>query len=451
MSIKSRLNLALAVVLALAVTSVMIALLADAGPRVRNEIASSMRVTEAVVRASIESMTDSPHPEEALATLVSGLGNQRHVRVTLAARLPERGNIIPIERRPGAVLPAWLAKEEEQVLRIPVVVQGRDLGTLLIAADGSDEMREVLETIGSIVFYTGLFAIGAFLLTSYLISSSLAPIGELHRAMQLLEEGDYDVQMPRLGPPEIAGICGHLNTLATALRRSRADNQRLATSIVQLQDDERRELARELHDELGPHLFSLRASGSALIGRIDKGSMDTQRIQQDIRAMIGQVDAIQQTNRRVLQQLAPAGLKELGLSSALGALADMWRREQPGTDVRLDISGDIDHQDETTTLTIYRVVQEGLTNAFRHAEASRIALEISRFQPGPRADQSGVTGGSILVTIRDNGEGLSGETRDGFGLRGMRERVTALGGTLKLKEAGGGGTILEALIPSPAA
>lgn len=447
MSIKFRLNLALAVVLSLAVTSVMVALLADAGPRLRNEIASSMRVTEAVVRASIESMKDSPHPEEALATLVNGLRNQRHVRVTLAARVPVRGNVIPIERRPGAVLPAWLAKEEAQVVHLPVFVQNRELGTLLIAADGSDEMQEVIETIRSIMFYTGLFALGAYILTSYLIGTSLAPVSQLQTAMRHLEEGDYNVRVAPLGPPEIAGMCGHLNTLASALRRTRFENQRLSTSIVRLQDDERQDLARELHDELGPHLFSLRASGAALTSLIEKGVLDPDRILRDVRSMTGQVDAIQQTNRRVLQRLAPAGLKELGLARALGALVGMWQAEQPATRVHLRISGDIDHEDDTTTLTIYRVVQEGLTNAYRHAGASLINVDVARVEPGTPPDGSPDPSEQIRIAIRDDGEGITEETSAGFGLRGMRERVSALGGTLQFTKPDIGGTCLEALIP----
>ncbi len=176
MPLKLRLNLALGLVLALAIASMVGALLLDAGPRLQNEIVSSVRVTEGVVRSSIEALELSPYPEEALVGLVAGLKNQRHVVVTLAARMPERGNVIPATRKPGATIPSWVRATEPPVIRVPVTVKGRDLGTIIITGDGSDEMREVWETIGRIALYGSVFSVFAFAVTSWLIRSSLQPI-----------------------------------------------------------------------------------------------------------------------------------------------------------------------------------------------------------------------------------------------------------------------------------
>jgi two-component system sensor histidine kinase UhpB len=324
------------------------------------------------------------------------------------------------------------------VIRVPVDVNGRNLGTILITGDGSDEMREVWETIERIAIYGTMFAVIAFGLTSWLVRSSLRPVDKLHEAITHLESGDYDVDVPAGGSPEIAGICAHINTLATALGRARDENRSLATAIVRIQDEERREIARELHDELGPHLFSLRASGAALTNLIEKGTIDAERIKRDVQTMMDRTNVLQQTNRRVLQRLSPAGLQELGLTRALEALVEMWRQDQPSTMLTLKITGSFDDLDGTTTLTIYRVVQEGLTNAFRHAGASRIAAEVSRQDTTP---------GPIIVGVRDDGEGMPDEAADGFGLRGMRERVSALGGSLLVTSSHGDGTQLQAVIP----
>jgi two-component system sensor histidine kinase UhpB len=438
MSLKLRLNIAFGLVLALAVASMVGALLIDAGPRLQNEIASSVRITEGVVRRSIEGLATSPHPEEALAGLVSGLRNQRHVTVTLAARMPERGNVLPSDRKPGATVPSWVRPHEPHVIRVPVDVNGRNLGTILITGDGSDEMREVWETIERIAIYGTMFAVIAFGLTSWLVRSSLRPVDKLHEAITHLESGDYDVDVPAGGSPEIAGICAHINTLATALGRARDENRSLATAIVRIQDEERREIARELHDELGPHLFSLRASGAALTNLIEKGTIDAERIKRDVQTMMDRTNVLQQTNRRVLQRLSPAGLQELGLTRALEALVEMWRQDQPATMLTLKITGSFDDLDATTTLTIYRVLQEGLTNAFRHSGASRIDAEVIRHDARP---------GRIIVGVRDDGEGMPDEAADGFGLRGMRERVSALGGSLLVTSSNGDGTQLQAVIP----
>lgn len=441
MSIKLRLNLALALVLALAIASMTAALLLDSGPRLKSEIESSMRVTESLVRDSIAALDDSPHPAESLAEFVYSLRNQRHVRVTLATLKPVGGNIVSAGR-PHVTATDTAGGDGDAVIRLPVEVKGQQLGVVLISGDGSDEMSEIRDTIGRIAAYGTLFALGAFVVTSILIRTSLAPIQELQAAMRHLEEGDYDVALPSQGPPEIAAISTRLNTLASALRRSRDENRQLSTAIVRIQDEERRDLARELHDELGPHLFTLRASGSALLALIDKGEPDPTRVRRDVTGMMERADALQQTNRRVLQRLAPAGLKELGLARALGALVAMWSKEQPEIDVDLEVSGLIDDFDDTTALTIYRVVQEGLTNAFRHAGARHITVEVTH-----DAAAADPPGGVVLIRIEDDGDGLPEEKTEGFGLRGMRERVGALGGTLMITSLDRGGTHLHAQVP----
>ncbi len=442
MSLKLRLNLALGIVLGLAIAAMVAALLIDSSPRLRNEIESSLRVTEEVVRSSIAALETAPHPESALAALVRGLQNQRHVSVVLAARMPERGNVIPSARKPGATLPTWMLADEPTVIHVPVNVKGRDLGTILIQGDGTDEMLEVWETVERIAIYGAIFAICAFSVTSLLIRSSLQPIDELHAAITHLESGDFDVDVPTSGSAEIAGICAHINSLAAALGRARDENRRLSTAIVRIQDEERRELARELHDELGPHLFSLRASGSALKALIDKGQMEPDRIKHDVQTMMDRTNVLQQTNRRVLQRLSPAGLQELGLARALEALADDWRTYQPETDLTLNVEAQVDQFDPTTSLTIYRLVQEGMTNAFRHARATRIDAEVSIMEKPVR---------QVRIVVTDNGTGISSTPEDGFGLRGMRERVSALGGQLSISSDNRRGTVLLATIPLAAA
>ncbi len=155
---------------------------------------------------------------------VAGLRNQRHVAVTLAARMPERGVVLPADRKPGATVPSWVEPAEPPVIRVPVDVNGRDLGTILIAGDGSDEMMEVWETIGQVALYGSVFALFAFAVTSWLIRTSLQPVDTLHEALTHLEAGDYDVDIPTSGSPEIAGICTHINALAAALPRPRRES-----------------------------------------------------------------------------------------------------------------------------------------------------------------------------------------------------------------------------------
>ncbi|MGQ0673377.1 MAG: ATP-binding protein [Hyphomicrobium sp.] len=442
MSIQLRLTLALGLVLSLSLFAMIAALLLDAGPRLQSEIASGMRIAESVVRSSVGPIEEASRPQEILARLVEGLQHQRHVRVSLESgstdvRTSDAG------LSPDSNVPSWLALQTVEPVRVPVHSQGKVIGAVIVAPAGYDEMQEVWDTIGRIAGYGLLFSIGAFLVTSLLVRRAIAPIYDLDRAMHLLEAGDYDVEVARQGPPEIAAICTRLNRLAAALERSRNENRQLSVGVIRIQDSERREVARELHDELGPHLFSIRANGGMLRGALDRDPPQIESALRKTAAILDAAEALQQTNRRVLQRLSPVGLRELGLAGAIRALVTSWRKEMPDIAVHLDIDQHIDGFDDTTGLTIYRVVQEGLTNAFRHAGATRIAVfveRVSRASEHEQADQR------VSIRIEDNGEGLPDEMAEGYGLKGMRERVGLLGGTLSISRNGERGTQVVAIV-----
>src|ERR1700709_2839182 len=157
-----------------------------------------------------------------------------------------------------------------------------------------------------------------------------------------------------------------------------------------------------------------------------------------------QINALQQFNRRVLERLRPVGLAELGLAEAIGALLRLWSTSHPEVVIETAISESLGEPGETAELTIYRIIQEALTNVFRHADATRIDVTI-----GPADLPSATTRGrlwSVLVRVRDNGSGLLRDHKLGHGLVGMRERVLALGGTVTVTSADSGVTV-EAVVP----
>jgi two-component system sensor histidine kinase UhpB len=161
-------------------------------------------------------------------------------------------------------------------------------------------------------------------------------------------------------------------------------------------------------------------------------------------AILEQVNALQQFNRRILERLRPVGLAELGLREALGALLRLWGESHPDMAIETRISLALGETGETAELTIYRVIQEALTNVFRHAGATSVNVSVEPAeQPiGLHADR-----GFALVRVRDNGSGMKPDHKLGFGLTGMRERILALGGTLTIASDEGGVTV-EALVPN---
>jgi two-component system sensor histidine kinase UhpB len=170
---------------------------------------------------------------------------------------------------------------------------------------------------------------------------------------------------------------------------------------------------------------------------------DLGALRKHVGAVADQVNALQQSNRRVLEQLRPVGLAELGLADALAALMRLWREANPDVVIETSISPSLGARGETAELTIYRVVQEALTNVFRHARATRV--EISVEPAVPRRTGAGETE-AIMVSVRDNGAGLPADHKQGFGMLGMRERLLALGGSMSVASTSHGVTV-EALVP----
>ena len=329
-------------------------------------------------------------------------------------------------------------------MNVPISIKGKP-GSLLITSHPNDEVAEIWDGIITQLQIGTVIAIVLFLITIRVVSRALAPIQTLSEAMTKIEAGGYDTRVKPDGPPELVAICDKLNHLAATLGNAVDDKRRLAERVVSLQDVERKEIARELHDEFGPYLFALRAHASALTRIADGKDPNVEATRKHGSAILEQVNALQQSNRRVLEKLRPAGLTELGLREALGALLRLWGESHPDVAIETAISPSLGDTGETADLTIYRTIQEALTNVFRHAGATCINVTVEPVEP-----PSGLTGrGGALVRVRDNGGGLRPDHKLGFGLTGMRERILALGGSLTIA-SGDNGVTVEAVIPMDA-
>lgn len=448
MSIRARLIIAIALLLSAGLLSMTAAVIIEAGPRVEEESESTARLTETLINSSLITIETAPDPMAVLDRLTANLRALRHVRVDLGSRL-SGGKLEPLP--PTSFWASLIGGADRPPFEIPVYVKGRLIDVLLVTPLPQDELQEVWTAIASILKYGALIAVILIPLTSLLITRSLAPIQDLTTALQELESGNYAVEIPETGPPEIALSCRRLNTLAKALSSSRDKVKELSSRIVKVQDEERREVVRELHDDLGPHLFALRARAAALERGLLKDVPDFDRALDDATAIAEHIDAVQQTNRRVLNRLVPAGLLELGLTRALTAMGATWRKEQPHVALSVTLPTGLDALGESTSLTIYRVCQEALTNAFRHAHARQIDLAItSDVTGGLNPTQASAATHGIIITVADDGRGPPEAFAFGRGLKGMSERVMALGGKLTLQSRPSGGTLLKVDLPPPA-
>lgn len=216
--------------------------------------------------------------------------------------------------------------------------------------------------------------------------------------------------------------------------RARAEQaiQRLARKVVTAQEEERHRVSRELHDEAGQALTALKISLQLILAELPPDSTAAQ----DLARAVGLVDSTREGIRALARGLRPPALDAVGLNLSL---EDTCRTLAEHTGLAIEYQGDrgADGLPDAVSVCLYRLLQEALTNAARHADAEHVSVRLARAADGVR------------LTVRDDGSGfvVTGPGRRGLGLRGMTERLDLLGGSLEVRSEPGAGTAVEAWVP----
>lgn len=224
--------------------------------------------------------------------------------------------------------------------------------------------------------------------------------------------------------------------MQTELAGALEDNRRLSQRSMQVQEEERRNLARELHDELGQSLNAIKVDAVTIRDRSENAA----EVQRSARAIIEVSGQVYDVVRSLMQRLRPVALDELGLRSAVEYGVEQWQRRHPQVRCSFTAEGELDDLSEQMNITLYRLAQECLTNVAKHAQATRVVISLAR-----RVESDGE---EVRFSFEDNGLGFDpGVRRQGLGLVGLRERVEALKGNFDLQSAPGQGARIRAAIP----
>ena len=240
----------------------------------------------------------------------------------------------------------------------------------------------------------------------------------------------------REDPPSDATMVGQLTSEIARLRRY---NHALTLRLARALEAEHKQLARELHDELGQSLTAIKTD-AVLISNLSQGT--NAQSHASAQAILDTVSRIYEVVYSMMRRLRPSVLDELGLGPALETLIAEWHKHHPYVPCQLDMAQNVNDLDDLAGITVYRTVQELLTNAARYSAATRVTVTVAR-EPAPHGER-------LRVTVADNGRGLSDQTTStsgGFGLNGLIERVQALGGWLDLDSAPGRGTKVSVWLP----
>ncbi|MBE0439221.1 MAG: HAMP domain-containing protein [Gammaproteobacteria bacterium] len=335
------------------------------------------------------------------------------------------------------IAPDWFVRamdsvtEQMQPTRRQVFNAGQMIGELVVTPDPLNEIDEVWEETKTMLVLLIFFIITANVLIYLAVNQALKPIDRIIDALSEIESGKFSLRLPQFSLPELTNISNKFNVMADTLQKSVEMNRRLHQQIINVQEHERKSLARELHDEIGQHLTAINVDAAAI-----KTAPNLKVAQESGSAISDVVRQMIDIVRNILQRLRPADLDELGLKLALAELVNTWQLRNSMTVCQLNVQGEFVDLDDSPLIAIYRIVQECLTNVARHSNAQHVDITLIQ-----EIDE-------ISFTVKDDGVGFDlSQSGNGFGLLGMKERCEGLNGSFHITTEINEGVCIEVRLP----
>lgn len=317
----------------------------------------------------------------------------------------------------------------------PIAFNGRVYGSLTVTPSAEMEIAQAWENICSLLGLSAITVLAVCLLVYLSISRTLQPARIIVAGLESMEKGNLSCRLPSFELIEWQRTATAINQLAASQQQLLAERQKLAVKLINLQEEERRYLSRELHDEFGQCLAAINAVAASI----------AQTAEQQCPELAGEADHISRITqhmmdsvRELLRRLRPAELDELGLAASLNSLVSGWNARSGGKiRYQLDIVGDCTLLPAPLTVTLFRITQECLTNIAKHSAAANAKVTLA------------ITAEAVTLTVKDDGTATKLPFTDGsgIGLLGIRERVSALNGQLTLTIDQPHGLIVEAWLP----
>ncbi len=392
---------------------------------VQTELRAALDVGANTIRNGFDDLVGADDRAAGLRHLVATFDGNRHVRAALIDEL-DRPVATSVLFVPTQIVPGWfrrLIAGDPGAVRVPVPPARDGSAVIVLQADPANEIGEVWGESRDAVLVLAGFALLSALLISAAVGRALRPLEDLSTAFERVGKGDYHGRMPEHGPPELARLASGFNLMSRRLAAIAAQNRRLNERLLKLQADERAELARDLHDEVGPLLFAVNMTAATIerLAGTDRG-VD---IPAHVRSIHETVGRIQRHVRAILGRLRP--LQTIELKAAIDRVVIFWGSRHPDIAFTVTVAVQDDRIDDDMKETIYRVIQEGMSNAIRHGAPTQVQVAVTQDE----AD-------FIRVEVADDGIGMPADgiherepTR--FGLKGMRERVMAMAGSLSIQ------------------
>ena len=353
----------------------------DARSRAQVEVTASLELAGRLMKESAARLTPEINPEDLFTRLYRQLQHHRHINIEVTdaeGRTYDASGVKESLDHQGERAPRWfsaLVAPKPMTAEIRVIIGGTNTARVTLTGNPDDEIAEVWNDLWKLMaLWTSANAVmmGALYLV---LGRIFDPLVELRKGLRDLQDGDYSARVRTPKAVELASIAESFNALATGLDASRDENRRLYRDLITIQESERRQIASELHDEFGPCLFGLSANAASIATVCQALEPDTRSELVDRAVVIQSIAArLKVMTRGLLKRLRPEVLGQVSLASLIGDLICDFERQHPNVDFDRGIATLSRTYGDDTDLTIYRCVQEGITNAIRHGQANRISI-----------------------------------------------------------------------------
>jgi two-component system sensor histidine kinase UhpB len=406
----------------------------------RNSVAAEVLSSVNLARQMIDfAVTNIPVANRKGADWIKELHNSQHVR-HLNFTLLDKDNQAKAsfehqstERKGSA--PQWFVDavmSKAITASYDVLMADGSLQTILISADPMDEISEAWSESLAFFFTMSAMIFLIYLMINLVFQSVFTSVSTIMKGLKQVELGEFGHVLPPSNISEFDAISSEINAMSAALKKAQKDNQALAKHTIQIQETERQTMSRELHDEMGQSLTAIKAMAVT----VKQPDVDVQPAANSIIDICNHLAVVV---RSMMRTLHPLSLADLGLGATLKDLIGEWRRRYPELAIKLDYDEELESLDNKVAIHVYRIVQEGLTNVVRHASATEVQVKLVLIG---KPDMP-----MVNVFIIDNGQGGKPDSKKGFGVLGMQERVESLGGKFKFTSTEGKGVEIHAWMP----
>lgn len=451
--IRTQLLVAIALVCMMAAIIASVLAVYRANDRARVEVHATLEIAERLITETVRGLPADAAPELAVQYVGQQLRYFRHVETSFVDTSGHTSVIVepPMPGIEDAVerAPQWferLVLSEPERRNVPVTVAGRTIGKFVVTGKPTDEIAEVWSDLSEVSLVAGIVVALMFAMLYWVVGRVLKPLETFSGGLKELEAGHYGTRLTKPGVRELEPMANSFNALAGALGAATAENRDLLRHLISVQEDERRQIATELHDEAGPCLFGITANAGSLfslLNNLDEALREkgTERLH----AILASADRLKTLNRSRLKSLRPIAIGRVSLEELLTDLMAEFQKRHPEASFFLAVEPIAPSYGEAVDLTIYRCLQQGVTNALQHGSARNIDAQVLSRE---RQDEAGH---ELVLTMTDDGIGVPARTPVGFGLSAMRERVIAVDGTCAITRAEPKGTTIAITIPVPEA